>query len=110
MDRFPFEPVGAADDPDGLVARLDRVTGLLRLAEGDARGGIESLTSAEERLRRIIEESRSEEVDGEQLLAVMLDMGRPPVAGVSDHAGELARVSEERRRAAEAAAVAGGLP
>ncbi len=40
----------------------------------------------------------------------MLDLGRPPVAGVSDHAGELARVSEERRRAAEAVAVAGGLP
>lgn len=110
LDRFPFEPVGAADDPEGLVARLDRVTGLLLLAEGDVRGGIEHLAGAEERLRRIIEAGRPDDVNGEQLLAVMLDLGRPPVAGISDHAGELARVSEERRRAAEAAGVAGSLP
>ena len=109
LDRFPFEPVGPADDPDGLVARLDRVTGLVRLAEGEPREGVAHLARAEERLRRIIEEGRPAGADGEQLLAVMLDLGRPPVAGLSDHAGELARVSEERRRAAEAAGVAGGL-
>ena len=106
LDRFPFEPVGAADDPAALIARLDRVTGLVRLAAGDVRGGLEHLAAAEERLRRIIEDVRSDEVAGEELLAVMLDLGRPPVAGISDHAGELARVSEERRRALEAAGVA----
>jgi hypothetical protein len=41
------------------------------------------------------------------LLAVMLDLGRPPVAGTNDHAMELARVSEEYRDAARLAALAG---
>ena len=109
LDRFPFEPVGPADDPVALIARLDRVTGLLRLAEGDADAGLRHLAAAEERLRQVIEDVRSDEVAGEELLAVMLDLGRPPVAGVSDHAGELARVSEERRHAMAAAGVAGGL-
>ena len=70
--------------------------------------GCEHLAAAEERLRRVIEDVRSDEVAGEELLAVMLDLGRPPVAGISDHAGELARVSEERRHAMAAAEVAGG--
>ncbi len=96
LDHFPFEPVGPADDPVALIARLDRVTGLLGLAEGDTETGLRHLAAAEERLRQIIEDVRSDEVAGEELLAVMLDLGRPPVAGVSDHAGELARVSEER--------------
>ena len=38
LDRFPFEPVGAADDPDGLVARLDRVTGLAAAGRGRRAG------------------------------------------------------------------------
>ncbi len=106
LDRFPFEPVGAGDDPAGLVARLDRVTGLVRIAAGDVLAGLGHLAAAEERLKRIIEEGRRDGAAGEELLAVMLDLGRPPVAGTSDPAIELARVSEEHRQAMEAAAVA----
>ena len=108
LDRFPFEPVGAGDDPASLVARLDRVTGLVRIASGDVPGGLEHLAAAEERLKQIIEEARPDDAAGEELLAVMLDLGRPPVAGTSDHAMELARVSEEHRDAARLAALAGG--
>lgn len=99
LDRFPFEPVGPGDDPAALAARLDRVTGLVRLAEGRTREGADHLAMAESRLRRLVEAARPPGDAGEEIVAMMIDLGRPPVAGLSDHAGELARVVEELRRA-----------
>jgi tetratricopeptide (TPR) repeat protein len=107
LDRFPFEPVGPGDDPPGLIARLDRVTGLHLLASGRAPEGLARLEAAERRWERLaavmVEDAR-----GEQLTAVMLDLGRPPVAGLADPARELARIAEERRRALAATAVPAG--
>ncbi len=109
LDRFPFEPVGAGDDPAGLVARLDRVTGLVLLAEGAREEGMAHLAAAEERWERLLDAVRPEAAAGEELLSVMIDLGRPPVAGLSDPARELARVRDDRARAA-AAGCRGGPP
>ncbi|MBJ7454870.1 MAG: tetratricopeptide repeat protein, partial [Thermoleophilia bacterium] len=103
LDRFPFEPVGPGDDPAGLIARLDRVTGLVHLAEGDRGQGMAHLAAAAARWERLLGAPRPAARAGEELLSVMIDLGRPPVAGLSDPAGELARVRAEHDRAAAGA-------
>ncbi len=107
LDLFPFEPVGAGDDPAGLIAHLDRVTGLVLLACGEREEGLAHLDAAVQRWERLVREARPAAEAGEELLSVMIDLGRPPVAGLSDPVRELARVSDERARAA-AEVVAGG--
>ena len=107
LERFPFEPVGAGDDPAGLVARLDRVTGLVLLAAGEREAGMAHLDAAVGRWERLLEAARPASEAGEELLSVMIDLGRPPVAGLSDPAGELEKVRDERARAA-GGALAGG--
>jgi len=109
LGRFPFEPVGPGDDPAGLVARLDRVTGLVLLAGGDRDDGLAHLTAAMERWERLLDAARPAAEAGEELLSVMIDLGRPPVAGLSDPARELARLRDERSRAT-GQALAGGRP
>ncbi|WP_217912818.1 AAA family ATPase [Miltoncostaea marina] len=106
LERFPFEPVRPGDDPVGLVARLDRATGLLRLAEGRRAEGVAHLEAAESRLSRVVGAARPPGATGEEIVSMMIDLGRPPVAGLSDHRGELARVRADLVRA-RAAAVAG---
>ncbi|MGD9694921.1 MAG: AAA family ATPase [Thermoleophilia bacterium] len=99
LERFPFEPVGAGDDPPLLVARLDRITGLVAGAEGDRAGAVAHLRRAEESLRRTMAGERSAGAAGEEMMAMMIDLGRPPVAGLGEPAVELERVTRERERA-----------
>jgi DNA-binding SARP family transcriptional activator len=99
LDRFPFEPVGPGDDPAGLIARLDRVTGLVLLAEGQRAPGLAHLAAAAARWKRLLGGGRPAEQAGRELLSGMIDLGRPPVAGLSDPARELARVRAEHDRA-----------
>ena len=58
LDRFPFEPVGPGDDPAGLIARLDRVTGLALLAEGERDEGLAHLAASAARWERLLGASR----------------------------------------------------
>jgi len=88
-----LEPVRAAHRPAVLVARMAFAQGLSARASGD-------LTLAERRLREA--EGHWRRVSGEddvarEHLASLVDLGRPPVTGVVDPAGELERVAEELR-------------
>jgi DNA-binding SARP family transcriptional activator len=83
-----LEPVAPSDFPDTLVARLTRLQGLIAAARGDIR-------LAERRLRESADGWRRRagpEHHGDQYVATLADLGRPPVAGLVEPARELERV------------------
>jgi DNA-binding SARP family transcriptional activator/tetratricopeptide (TPR) repeat protein len=90
--RVPFEPVGPADLPATLVPRLARAQGLIAAARGDLARAERRLREAEDgwvRLQGTINL-------GEAYTAIIVDLGRPPVAGLVDIAAEVGRVRDER--------------
>jgi DNA-binding SARP family transcriptional activator len=109
LGRVPFEPVGAADLPDTLVARLSRLQGRVALARGDAELALRRLAEAERGWRRRLAPAAS----GDLFAATLVDLGRPPVAGLVEPGVELGRTLADRAealaalgRAEEAAAAA----
>ena len=109
LGQVPFEPVGTADLPDTLVARLARLQGRVALARGDAELALRRLDEAERGWRRRLAPAAS----GDLFAATLVDLGRPPVAGLVEPGVELARTLADRAdaltalgRAAEAAAAA----
>ena len=84
-----LEPVGPADRPAVLVARLTYVQGLVAIARGDgelARTRLEESAAAWRRITTIF--------DPDDYLGNLVDLGRPTV-GTVDPAFELARVERE---------------
>jgi hypothetical protein len=84
-----LEPVGPADRPAVLVARLTYVQGLVALAREDrelARARLEEAAGAWRRIRSAF--------DADEYLGNLVDLGRP-TAGTVDPAQELARVERD---------------
>ena len=98
LGRVPFEPVGAADLPDTLVARLARVQGRVALARGDAELALRRLGEAERAWRRRLAPAAS----GDLFAATLVDLGRPPVAGLVEPGVELGRTLADRAEALRA--------
>jgi len=92
LARVPFEPVGPADLPATLVPRLSRIQGLIAAARGDHELADRRLAEAEAGWGRI-----QGDLDlGDAYAAVIVDLGRPPVAGLVEVGAEVARVRAER--------------
>ena len=88
----PFEPVGPADLPATLVPRLARIQGLIAAARGDRELADRRLAEAEAGWGRL-----QGTLDlGDAYAAVIVDLGRPPVAGLVEVCAEVARVRAER--------------
>jgi tetratricopeptide (TPR) repeat protein len=86
-----LEPMGPSDFPDTLVARLTHVQGLIAAARHDAGLARQRLKEAIAVWRRRTEGTR----DGDGYMEVMVDLGRPPVAGLVEPQRELARLEVE---------------
>lgn len=104
LTRMPFEPVGPGDLPQTLVPRLARTEGLLAAARGDPRLALRRLDEAERGWLALLGGLSA----GEAYAANLVDLGRPPVAGLVEPARELERVRADRERVARAAASAVG--
>lgn len=91
LGRFPFEPVREADMPAVLVAHLARLQGLIAAARGDAESAERRLREAEASWRRLTRGLPA----GEMFSTALVDLGRPPVAGLVEPGVELGRVLAE---------------
>ncbi|MCW3065248.1 MAG: transcriptional activator domain, partial [Solirubrobacterales bacterium] len=94
-----LEPIGRADFPDTLVARLTRVQGLIAARRGDRE-------LAERRLDEAIAlwRARVGETDvGDAYHANQVDLGRVPVIGLIEPARELERAIADRESLLSAA-------
>jgi DNA-binding SARP family transcriptional activator/tetratricopeptide (TPR) repeat protein len=92
LRRVPFEPVGPADFPDSLVPRLRRVQGLLAAAAGATEDALRRLGESEAGWRRLHEAAPS----GDAFAAAFVDLGRPPMAGLTEPGVELGRVRADQ--------------
>jgi len=86
-----LEPVGQADFPATLVARLTHVQGLVALARGDRDLAERRLAESAAAWGR----SASAADDGAAYLANLVDLGRPAITGLVEPARELARIESE---------------
>lgn len=93
LQRVPFEPVGPADMPEAIVPGLSRLQGLIAARAGDRELADRRFTEAEEAWRRVMAASRR---DG-AFTAILVDLGRPPVAGLVEPERELERLAGDRR-------------
>ena len=91
LSETALEPVAPGDFPDTLVARLTYVEGLIAAARGDGALAQRRLEQAAAGWRRTAEAPRA----GDAYMDVMVDLGRPPVAGLVEPKRELARVVAE---------------
>jgi tetratricopeptide (TPR) repeat protein len=91
LEEVPFTPVRPADLPEALVARLSHAQGLVAAARGDSRLAARRFEEARRAWRRIARDS------GDRYTAVLVDLGRPPVAGLVDPERELARLADDHR-------------
>ncbi|MGH2917429.1 MAG: AAA family ATPase, partial [Solirubrobacteraceae bacterium] len=83
-----MEPMGPSDFPDTLVARLTYVQALVADSRGDAGLARRRLEEAIQVWRRRTDRAG----DGDDYMDVMVDLGRPPVAGLVEPQRELARL------------------
>jgi tetratricopeptide (TPR) repeat protein len=93
LDAVPAEPVVAADLPDTLVARLVRVEALLAATAGDQPTALRRLAEAETVWRQRL---GPDATVGDAYATTLVDLGRPPVAGLTEPAVELGRVLADR--------------
>jgi tetratricopeptide (TPR) repeat protein len=93
LRRAVLEPVGPADQSWALVPRVARVQGLVARARCDVPEARRRLLEAAEGWRRRggAEQRRA----GEEFVAALVDLGRPPVVGLVEPDRELARVVAE---------------
>jgi tetratricopeptide (TPR) repeat protein len=94
-----LEPVSEGDFPDTLVARLARVQALIAIARGDHAEAARRLEEAARTWRRRAGAFRL----GDRYMAVMIDLGRPPVLGLVEPRRELERVEAELKALHESA-------
>ncbi len=87
-----LEPVGRADQPWALVPQMARVQGLIARAEGDHASARRRLAESADGWRRRGGAARA---PGEEYMAALVDLGRPPVVGLVDPEWELRRVLAE---------------
>ena len=99
LGRVPFEPVGAADLPDTLVARMARLQGRVAAARGDIALALRRYDEAERVWRRRLGVA----AEGDLFAATLVDLGRPPVGGLVEPGVELGRVLADRADALRAA-------
>ncbi|MEW6583432.1 MAG: transcriptional activator domain-containing protein, partial [Actinomycetota bacterium] len=92
LGRVPFEPIGPADAPEALVAHLTRIQALVAGARGDTDLARRRLDEAEAAWRRLGGAGPA----GDAYTAVLVDLGRPPVAGLVEPERELARLARDR--------------
>ena len=92
LRQVTLEPVGPVDRPHVLVARLTHVQALVALARGDPPLAVRRLQEAAAAWRR-----RPDGAGAQELLANLVDLGRPTVATV-EPARELARIDDELAR------------
>ncbi len=92
VERVPFEPVGPADMPEALVPRISRVQGLIAAASGEPGLAGRHLDDAERAWRRMA----GAPAPGEAYAAILVDLGRPPVAGLVEPGRELERLAADR--------------
>ncbi len=85
-----LEPVSAGDWPDTLVARINRIRGLVALARGDRALAVRRLQKAAEGWRRRIGDLDA----GERWTSALADLGRP-VVGVVEPERELRQVVDD---------------
>jgi tetratricopeptide (TPR) repeat protein len=86
-----LEPVGPADLPATLVPRLTRVQGLIAAARGDRELAARRLNEALAGWRRRVPGRTAAEAFNMSLV----DLGRPPVAGLIEPGREIARLERE---------------
>jgi DNA-binding SARP family transcriptional activator/tetratricopeptide (TPR) repeat protein len=92
LGRVPFEPIGPADVPDTLVARVSHLQGVIAAARGDTPLALARLGEAERVWRR----HTGPRASGDAFAANITDLGRPPVAGLVEPGLELGRVLSAR--------------
>jgi DNA-binding SARP family transcriptional activator len=94
-----LEPVSLADLPDTLVARMSHVQGLIALCRGEPDLASRRLREAETGWSRRAAAGRAladraledrDRGDGERYVAALIDLGRPPIAGLVEPDRELA--------------------
>lgn len=90
LEEVAFTPVRPADFPETLVARMSHAQGLVAAARGDRRLATRRFDEAERAWRRIAADS------GDRYTAVLVDLGRPPVAGLVRPELELSRLAADR--------------
>jgi DNA-binding SARP family transcriptional activator/tetratricopeptide (TPR) repeat protein len=98
LDRVPFAPVTAADMPDTLPARLARLEALVARARGDEALAARRFDEAEAAWERL----RDRTDRGDAFAASLVDLGRPPVAGLVEPEREIERIRHERTARAHA--------
>jgi DNA-binding SARP family transcriptional activator/tetratricopeptide (TPR) repeat protein len=99
LRRAALEPVGPGDQPWALVPRMARVQGLAARARGDMAEARRRLTEAAEAWRRL--GATTTRQVGDEFMAALVDLGRPPVVGLVEPDRELDRVTEELARLEE---------
>ena len=93
LRRAVLEPVGPADQAWALVPQIARVQGLVARARGDIPESRRRLHEAAEGWRR--RGGAAQRRSGEEFIAALVDLGRPPVVGLVEPDRELARVVAE---------------
>jgi DNA-binding SARP family transcriptional activator/tetratricopeptide (TPR) repeat protein len=91
LDETALEPVRPSDFPDTLVARLTRVEGLLAAARGQRALAVRRLGEAAALWRRRGAGAGA----GDEYVANLVDLGRPPVVGLVEPAVELRRLAAD---------------
>jgi DNA-binding SARP family transcriptional activator/tetratricopeptide (TPR) repeat protein len=92
LRRAATEPVGPADQPWALVPQMARVQGLVARARGDTAEARRRFAESAAGWRRRGGAGRRQ---GDEFMAVLVDLGRPPVVGLVEPDRELARVVAE---------------
>lgn len=95
LRRAVLEPVGPGDQPWALVPRMARAQGLVARARGDVPQARRRLGEAADGWRRLGRTGRAGHRTGEEFMASLVDLGRPPVVGLVEPDRELARVLAE---------------
>ena len=92
LRRAALEPVSQADQPCTLVPQMTRVQALIARAQGDHATARRRFDEAADGWRWRADHNRAA---GEEYMAALVDLGRPPVVGLVDPAWELRRVLAE---------------
>jgi tetratricopeptide (TPR) repeat protein len=100
LRRAALEPVGPGDQPWALVPRMARVQGLVARTRGDTAEARRRLVESAEGWRR--RGGTTSRQVGEEFMASLVDLGRPPVVGLVEPDRELARVVAELAELEEA--------
>ncbi|HZR49889.1 MAG TPA: AAA family ATPase [Streptosporangiaceae bacterium] len=89
-----LEPVGPADFPATLVARMSRVQGLIAVARGDIPLAGRRMAESVAAWQRVVATLDGRQA-GADYVASLIDLGRPPVSALVEPAAELALVTAE---------------